>query len=250
MLQLYHWEPVGDSARLLIALEETGVEYQGHYIDVLEFEQYGEDHRLRSPAARVPVLEVDGEYLDMPRITLDYLVEAHSPRLAPSDPRGWYEVQAWANVLDAALLNNVSLLGWNTVMLPTMDKAARAAFNKRYAERPRLDPRAGWSAVFHDAEANEDQLENARVRIREATEKIETALGNSGWLAGDDYSVADMNAFALCHTLPRLTPRIVNEASTPNMVEWLYRIGERPAVQRVLERRRRAETGDLYAPPD
>lgn len=249
MLELYHWEPVGDSAKLLILLEEKGIEYQGHYVDVLEFEQYGQEHLQRSPTARVPVLVAEGENLDMPRLVLDYLVEAYTPRMAPSDPRGWYEVQAWANVLDAALLDNVSLLGWNTVMLPTMSKAEREAFNKRYAERPELEKLAGWSAVFRDAEANEDQLENARNRIAEATQKIEAALGQSGWLAGEVYSVADMNAFALCHTLPRLTAKIVNEAKTPRMMEWLYRIRERPAVKRVLEKRRKAETEDIYAPP-
>jgi len=249
MLELYHWEPVGDSAKLLMLLEEKGIEYQSHYVDILEFEQYQEDYLQRSPTARVPVLVAESENLDMPRITMDYLVEAYTPRMAPKDARGWYEVQAWANVLDAALLDNISLLGWNTVMLPTMSKAARQAFNKRYAERPVLEQLAGWSAVFRDAEANEDQLENARSRIAETAEKIEAALKGSGWLVGDVYSVADMNAFALCRTLPRLTPKIVNEARTPGMIEWLYRIGERPAVKRVLERRRRAETEDIYAPP-
>jgi glutathione S-transferase len=249
VLELYHWEPVGDSAKLLLLLEEKGLDYKGHYIDVLAFEQFSEAHLQRSPAARVPVLAAEGEYLDLARITMDYLVEAHAPRLAPADPRGWYQVQAWANVLDAGLLTSVELLGWNTVTLPQMDKAEREAFSAKYAERPVKQRLAGWSAVFSDAEADEDQLENARGRIAETVEKIETALAENGWLVGRDYSVADMNAFALCHTLPRLTPMSVNQAATPNLMDWLGRIAERPAVQRVLAMGRHPADQDIYAPP-
>jgi glutathione S-transferase len=249
MLELYHWEPVADSAKLLILLEEKRLEYKSHYVDVLKFEQYTEAHLQRSAMARVPVLVAEGENLDLAKITMDYLVEAYTPRMAPEDPRGWYEVQAWANVLDAGLRTNINLLGWNTVMWPTMGKAARAEFNEQYANRPVKERQAGWAAVMSDAEANEDQLENARARIAETVEKMETALQDTGWLVGDVYSVADMNAYALTYTLPRLTPRIVNEAKTPGMIEWLYRIDERPAVKRVLARRRDARTGDMYAPP-
>lgn len=247
MLELYHWEPVGDSAKLLILLEEKGLDYQGHYVDMLAFEQFNEEHLRRSATARVPVLAAQGEYLDLARITLDYLVEAHEPRLAPTDPRGWYEVQAWANVLDAGLLTNVDLLGWNTVTLPQMGKAEREAFSEKYANRPVKQRLAGWSAVFSDAEADEDQLENARGRIQESVAGIETALAGSGWLVGGEYSVADMSAFALCHTLPRLTPKIVNEAATPNIMAWLGRIHDRPAVGRALAKGR--TEGDVYAPP-
>jgi glutathione S-transferase len=249
MLELYHWEPVADSAKLLILLEEKGLEYKSCYIDVLKFEQYTDEYLQRSAMARVPVLVAEGENLDLARITMDYLVEAYSPRMAPEDPRGWYEVQAWANVLDAGLRTNVSLLGWNTVMWPTMGKAERAEFNEKYANRPVKDRPAGWAEVWSDAEASEDQLENARARIAETVEKLEAALQDTGWLVGNAYSVADMNAYALSYTLPRLTPRIVNEAKTPGMIEWLYRIGERPAVKRVLARCRDAKTGDVYAPP-
>lgn len=250
MLELYHWEPAGDSARLLILLEEKGIRFKSHYVDVLEFEQYSDDHLRRSSAARVPVLVAEGEYLDQPRITLDYLVEAYTPRMAPEDPRGWYEVQAWANVLDAGLAANVGLLGWNTVMLPGMSNAEREAFGERYASRPVVERLAGWSAVFSDAEANEDQLQNARIRVKETVEKLEKRLQGSQWLVGDAYSVADMNAFALCHTLPRLTPGIVNEGKTPGMTAWLHRINERPAVKKVLARRRHIRTEDVYAPPN
>ncbi|MEX2525312.1 MAG: glutathione S-transferase family protein [Gammaproteobacteria bacterium] len=246
-MELYHWEPVGDSAGLLILLEEKAIEYRGHYIDILGFEQYNDDHLQRTAMARVPVLAVEGKYLDVPNLAMQYLVEAFTPRLAPQDPRGWYEIQAWANVLDAGLRTSVSLLGWNTVMLPRMGASEREEFNQKYADRPVRERQAGWSEVFSDAEADEDQLTNARGRIRDAIAKIEAGLCDNGWLVGGEYSVADIHAFALCHTLPRLTPDIVNEEATPRMMQWLQNIENRPAVAKTLGRSRYNE--DIYAPP-
>lgn len=246
-MELYHWEPAGDSAALLILLEEKGIEYRSQYIDLLGFEQYSRTHLQRSSMARVPVLAVEGEYLDLPNLAMQYLVEAREPRIAPVHPRGWYEVQAWANALESGLRTSISLLGWNAVMLPRMTREEREEFGRSYADRPVKERQAGWSEVFSDAEAGEDRLEHARTRIRESIETIETGLQDSDWLAGSEYSIADIHFFAHCHTLPRLLPKIVNRKSTPRMMEWLKRIGERPAVIRAMGISR--YEGDVYAPP-
>ena len=43
MIELYHWEPVSHSARVLICLNEIGVEFESHYVDLLEFEQFSKE---------------------------------------------------------------------------------------------------------------------------------------------------------------------------------------------------------------
>ena len=245
-LELYHWEPVGESAKLLILLEELGLEYKSNYVDVLKLEQYSSKHLALSSMGTVPVLVHEGNVYDNPKLTSYYLAEQFpAKRLIPSDPKGWYDVQAWCNILDAQLEGPVRMLGWNAVMLPTMSRKEREAFQKKLenAPRPQL---AGWGAVWSDAEASEDQLENARHRIATAIEKMETALDKSSMLAGQDFSVADSNAYALTYTLPRLLPKIVNEAKTPNLMEWFYTVGERPAVKKVMHMRKNKEQ-DLYA---
>jgi glutathione S-transferase len=104
------------------------------------------------------------------------------------------------------------------------------------AFEPRLAPTdpAGWDQVTADAEASEDQLANAHERIGLAVDKLEAALAGSDWLAGGAYSIADINAFALVHALPQLTPELVSPARTPRLTAYLARIAERPAVKAAL----------------
>ncbi len=127
-----------------------------------------------------------------------------------------------------------------------MSDAQRADVFDRFAKLPKAQVAAGWAQVTSDAEASEDQLANARERIGQGVDKIEQALASSDWLVGGAYSVVDINAFALTHTLPRLTPDLVNASRTPKMLAWMKRIEDRPAVKAALATARLG--GDAYAP--
>ena len=85
MLELYHWEPSGDSAKLLICLKEKGLDYTSHYVDVMKLEQHGAEYVKRAPQGQVPVLVDDGKDFADVGFTLEYLVEKYpNPRLAPT----------------------------------------------------------------------------------------------------------------------------------------------------------------------
>ncbi len=244
MVELYHWEPTAESLKMIIALKEKGVEFESRYVDLLALEHHGEAFKAASDGGRVPLLVDDGHKLKDSQLALEYLAEAYEPHLAPADPAGWYDVQAWTAQLDEALAVSIRLLGWNTATLPAMAEAQRKDFLERSADLPRPMV-AGWAQVTSDAEASEDQLALARDRIGQGVEKIEAALAGQDWILGD-YSVVDTNAFALVHTLPRLTPELVNETKTPRLTAWIARMQARPAVRDALAMRRSTE--DLYAP--
>lgn len=248
MLDLYHWESSADTAKVLICLKEKNLEFTSHYVDVLKFDQYSPTHLARAPLGQVPVLVHNGETLVDPKLISYYLVEAFpNPRLAPDDALGWYNVQAWCNFVDFNLGSSVGVLGWNSIMLPAMSEDEVNAFKKKLADAPVLNKQAGWNAVFSDAAASEDQLENARRKVGIAVEKIESTLGETAWLVGSEYTIADIYTFALTHSLPRLLPDMVNQSNTPRIMEWLAKIGERPAVKEALAMRQYSRTTDVYA---
>jgi len=248
MTDLYHWEPNGDSLKMLIALKEKSVPFDSHYVDLLNLDHHGEAFKSVADDGRVPLLIEDGEVLKDTQFALQYLAEAYSPRLAPEDPAGWYDVQAWTAQLDQVLAPSVRMLGWHTVTAPAMSEAQRADFLKRSEDVPKPQVMAGWAQVTSDAEASEDQLANARERIGQVVDRIEAALEGADWLVGNAWSIVDINAFARIHTLPRLTPELVNPTRTPRIMSWLERVGERPCVREALAMRRLTFGDDVYAP--
>lgn len=249
MIELHHWEPTAESLKLLIALNEKSLPFQSRYVDVLKLEHHGETYRAAAGGepGRVPLLVDGGERMQDSQFALEYLAEAYDPRLAPTDPAGWYDVQAWTAQLDQGLSAHVRLLGWHTVTLPGMAEAERSAFRERAAGAAGQKAEAGWAQVTSDAEASEDQLALARDRIAGMIETVEAALKHADWLVGGAYSIADIDGFALTHSLPRLTPELVNAEKTPRMMDWLRRIGARDAVKISLKGGRSA-VADAYAP--
>jgi glutathione S-transferase len=249
MLEVHHWDPSGDSAAVLICLKEKGVAFESRYVDVLQCEQFSPSHLKLAPYGALPVLVHDGQVLAEPRLLNEYLVEAFpGPRLAPADAMGWYDVQAWSRFVDANLIGAVDLIGWNRVMLPAMSAGQRDDFERLRAEKAVEEPKAGWAAVVRDAESMENRIDNATGKVREAIERIEKILAKSQWLVGDSFSIADIGVFAQAMTLPRLLPDIVNAQATPRLLEWLARIGERPAVREALAMRRCTLAEDVYMP--
>jgi len=248
MIELYHWEPNGDSLKMIVALKEKGIAFEAHYVDLLNLEHHGAAFKTIADHTRVPLMIEDGEPMKDTQFALEYLAEAYQPRLAPEDPAGWYDVQAWTAQLDQVLAPSVRMLGWHTVTSPAMSDAQRSDFLERSGNVPKPQVMAGWAQVTSDAEASEDQLANARERIGQIVDRIEEALQQSDWIVGGAYSVVDIDAFARAHTLPRLTPELVNAQRTPKIMAWLERIRGRKAVQEALAMRRSPLGEDVYAP--
>lgn len=251
MLDLYHWEANAETLALLICLNEKSLAFKSHFVDMLRLEHHAAGYLEMSPKAIVPLLVADGEVMSDTGFALQYLAERYAePRLAPTDPAAWYDLQAWSGWIGGAMgfASDVRLLGWNYVMLPAMPGNELAEFRERVADLPK-EKQSGWAAVWSDAEADEDQLANAEERVQRLIGRIEPVLADSGWLVGDDYSIADMEAFAHMHNLPELLPGIVGPKTTPNVIDWLARIAARPAVTAAISMRRSRIATVLYAAP-
>ena len=250
MLELHHWEPAGDSLKVLICLNEKGQEFRSHYLDILDFAQFQPEYLKLAHFGQVPVLAHDGAVFSEPRLLLEYLEDAFPrPALAPADAAGWYDVQEWIRYADTQFGATVNLIGWHQVMLPAMSAAEQKTFNERLANVPVKEQQAGWAAVVRDAESTENKIENAQAMIREAMDRIERTLAKSAWLVGDAYSIADINAFAWVNALPKLLPVEVSEAKTPKTLAWLRRIAERPAVMKAQTMTHRASGQGNFPPP-
>ena len=246
MLKLYHWEPTLESAKVMLCLKEKGLEFTSHYVDILNMEQYSKDFLTLNPAGQVPVLVHDSNILTDSALINEYLEEAFPENsLALHDAKGWYDTLCWGKYVEYNLDTSVSTLGWHQVMAPVIEQLDQKKLKDAIKSIPVKERQAAWSAAI-DFSYTEDQLENSRRKINLAIQRIEDTLKKSEWLLGSNYSIIDIDAFALARTLPQLVPDIVNQKDTPATMAWLQRIHERPAVKAVLSMRK--SDVDLYAP--
>jgi glutathione S-transferase/GST-like protein len=80
-------------------------------------------------------------------------------------------------------------------------------------------------------EFSTEELEESRRRVVFSIGVLEKHLTAHPWIAGDTYSLGDINGFNLGYALPLSQPERCNDQKTPRIMEWLRSIYERPAAK-------------------
>ncbi len=205
MIDLYSWAtPNGQKVHII--LEEGGLPYTVHWVDIGKGEQFDPEFLKISPNNKIPVI-VDHEGPGgMPFTVFEsgaimiYLAEKIG-RFLPKEPRGRSEVLQW-------LMFQVGTVG------PMLGQAHHF---RAYARE-----KIPYAIQRYTNEAG---------RIYHILDK---RLADHEYLSGD-YSIADMAVFPWIRLHGRQGQDL---AEYPNLTRWFERISRRPAVMKDMERLR------------
>ena len=209
-LQLYSL-PTPNGVKVSIMLEEIGLPYEPHTINIGANETWGPEFLSLNPNGKIPaILDPNGPNgkplgLFESGAILIYLAEK-SGQFLPVDPVARLETIQWVMFQMAA-----------------------------------IGPMFGQLGFFHRF-AGKD-YEDKRPRDRYVAESkrllgvLETRLEGRDWLMGDDYTIADIATIGWVRNLIGFydAGELVDYASLKNVPAWLERALARPAVRRGLE---------------
>ena len=89
MLELYHHGSSVCAAKVRIYLAEKGLDWSGHYIDILKGDQFDPAYIKLNPKAVVPTLLHDGNIICDSTVICEYIENTFLERpLRPEDPSG------------------------------------------------------------------------------------------------------------------------------------------------------------------
>lgn len=145
-----------------------------------------------NPNGRVPTIDDDGFVLSESMAINLYLAKKHG-KLYPTDAKNEALMWQWSLWETDRLDRQMTLYANNAFALPEADRKPAIA-------------KAAWD------------------EIAPALDVLEIALGKAKWLAGSEFSVADLNvASAMFRALS------FDLAKWPHVNEWLHRCWDRPA---------------------
>lgn len=203
MIDVYSWAtPNGHKVHIM--LEECGLPYQVHPINIGAGDQFGEEFLKISPNNKIPAI-VDSEGPDGQPISLFesgailvYLA-GKTGKFLPEDVRGKYETLQW-------LMFQMGGVG----------------------------PMLGQAHHFriYAPEKIEYAIQRYTNEARRLYGVIDKQLSNRSWLAGDEYTIADIATFPWLRSWQN---QGVELDDYPNLKRWFNTIGERPAVKRGVE---------------
>ena len=213
-LQLYSL-PTPNGVKVSIMLEEIGLPYEPHLVDIGKNESWTPEFLSLNPNGKIPaILDSDGPggaplALFESGAILIYLAEK-SGKLVPADPARRYETIAW-------LMFQMGGVG----------------------------PMFGQLGFFHQFAGRE--YEDKRPLQRYAAESkrllgvLETRLAGREWIMDGEYTIADVSLLGWVRNLVGFygAREIVEFDALRYVPAWLERGLARPAVQRGLEIPRR-----------
>ena len=218
----------------LLCLAEKGIPYESHYVDLHNFEQHSEAFVRINPNGQVPVLIHDGNVINESTVINEYLDEVFPEvRLVPEDPVARARMRIWSKFVDEYFCPAVSRIGWS-VLIPKIAARLKAGeLDEALQKIPLEEQRQKWLTAATES-FTEEELADARRRVIVSMERMEKILEESKWLAGDEYSLADVNTYSMVVSVRRLVPEAMSREKTPRSLEWIDRMNARPAVQAAL----------------
>ncbi|MFH6784639.1 MULTISPECIES: glutathione S-transferase N-terminal domain-containing protein [Methylobacterium] len=209
-IQLYSF-PTPNGVKVSIALEELGLAYEAHTVQIGKNETWNPEFLSLNPNGKIPaIIDPDGPggtplALFESGAILLYLAEK-TGRLIPFDPAGRYETAQWLFFQMAA-----------------------------------VGPMFGQLGYFHKFAGREIEDKRPLNRYRDESKRLlgvlESRLAGREWIMGAEYTIADISLIGWVRNLIGFyeARELVEYDALTAVPAWLERSLARPAVQRGLE---------------
>jgi glutathione S-transferase len=180
------------------------------------------------------VLVHDGVVITESTVINEYLEDAFPD--VPLRPKSLTErarMRVWSKFVDEYFCPALSMWGWHLMVRKVAKSLDKNELDKMLERIPLKEQRDKWATIAGES-FTEAQLAESTRRLAVSIERMEAILAGSRWLAGADYSLADVNSYSMVAGVPRMFPGIMNPRTAPLACAWLDTMNARPAVQAAL----------------
>lgn len=202
MLKIYGFQTF-NLTKVLMTAEELGLSYEYVTLNPSKGETKSPEHLARHPLGKVPVIEMDGKFLFESLAICRHLAHSSKSSLYPESNWGRAVTDQWMDYMS----NHCGR--W----------MASVYFQEFIREKIQKVP------------ANLESILEAKEFLVTQLPVIETQLQKSTYLAGSEYTIADIIAFAYFTTHENSS---VSLADFPRIQSWYKEIKQRPAYARAI----------------
>jgi len=229
-----------------MTLEEKQLPWISHHLDTRNGEHITPEYFSINPKGLVPVLVHDGEVWTESCDIIRYLDGAYpNPRLTPTDARQLSRLTEWLRL--ATEIHVRAVKTYIYASRPTDRRRKTPADLERYRSLQTNKELLAFHTRSSSGEGiGEAERINAEHLLRDAFGRLDRFLHEHRWLAGDNFTLADITWVPLHFTLERAG---FSFACHENVVTWSRAVADRPCFQKAVvewfDGPREAETGTI-----
>ena len=211
------------------------MEWQGHYIDILKGDQFDPAYRKLNEKAVVPTLVRDGKVIAESTVCCEYIDETFpDPPLKPATAYERAQMRIWTKAVDETLHPICAEITFAASHRHTLARLSQQKLEEFLHSTPPISVTPAWHErkkviVMHGFAA--PNIDRSLKLYDRYLEKMETALKEHPWVAGDSFSLADIGLTPYVNRLAMMSMSEMWTISRPRVTEWFERIKSRPAFK-------------------
>ena len=228
MIELYHsnWSICAQTVRLVLA--EKGLEAVEHHLDLRAGEQQQPAYLKLNPHGYVPTIVHDGRAVIESAVICAYLDEVFpDPPLSPADPVDRADMRTWTRRPDDGLHRACATL--TNAIAFRLQWLERSPEHIERVLRETPDPiRRSWRREMIELGTDSPMFQRSVWLYDSLLSDMERALADCAWLAGDDYTLADVSLTSYINRVAELQLHPLWERARPRVTDWFARVRGRP----------------------
>jgi glutathione S-transferase len=234
MIELYHNDMSVCAQKVRFVLAEKQLRWEDCHLNLRAGDQQKPEYLRLNPNALVPTLVDNGTVIIESTVICEYLDDAYpEPPLRPRDALGRAHMRLWTKQLDEGVHAATSVI--STAIAFRYQKLAHGmealeAFHKRMPDPVKRE--RSWENVTKGVESR--YFIDAVKRFDKLLGDMERCLSNSPWLAGPEFSLADIGYAPYATRLDHLQLQFLWD-KRPRVATWYDRLQERRAYKEALE---------------
>lgn len=232
MLKLYHFWSSTCSRKVRLTLAEKKIDWVSHHIDIVsKLENLEPNYVKINPNGVVPTLEHDGKIIIESNVIIEYLDDVFRENsLRPKNSYQCALMRLWLDLAETKIHKNINIISYNKRHVPRANQLFSKEEQLSNIERfPEIEKRAVMLKRFKNGVSKDDE-KLATDCLVEAMDQMERTLVNSEWLAGTEFSLADI---AIAPFIERFEANgietLVDWGKRPKTGNWWKRVQGRPS---------------------
>ena len=227
-LHLYHFNASNCSMRVRMTLEEKGLPWISHHVNLHKAENATPEYFGIHPKGLVPVLVHDGVVLIESTDIIDYLDKTFTePKLRPKDETEETKMRNWMSLATENHIHVKTYMFANKIGKLMAKTETDLEIYRNLQDNKEL-------REFHEENSSPEglsaeRLTNSTEILKNCFGRAESSLSRHKWLVGDTFSLADISWVALVVTL--INARFPYE-QYPNVLRWKDAMQSRKSFQK------------------
>ncbi|MPZ78472.1 MAG: glutathione S-transferase family protein [Deltaproteobacteria bacterium] len=235
MIELYHNDMSVCAQKVRLALAEKKLAWHGHHLNLRAGDQQKPEYLKLNPNAVVPTLVDNGSVIIESTVICEYLEDTYpEPRLRPADAAERARMRLWTKQLDEGVHAATSVV--SSAIAFRHQKLAQGmealeAFHKKMPDPVKRE--RSWENITQGVKSR--FFVDAVKRFDHLLGDMETSLSNGPWLAGKEFSLADIGYAPYITRLDHLQMQFLWD-DRPRIAGWYDRLRERGSYAQALEK--------------